>query len=189
MAARRATNVTIVHRTTSDPREEPGALAAHAGICAGGEEKSSSLPRPSARTAFRLVPPLSAPSQLNGLLLIYLKGSSWLTPTVKGVQIKSPTQDRRCEDQNGRIQRSFDRSSRSTRTICERSPRSNADALIEARRARFRPLRGTDCCLVSSSKSLRAVGAGRKPSLPSTIIVQLCKGPSPILGLAGFLEE
>src|SRR6202022_3441825 len=38
----------IVHRTTSDPREEPGALAAHAGICAGGEEKSSSLPRPSA---------------------------------------------------------------------------------------------------------------------------------------------
>src|SRR5882762_9863958 len=28
------------------PREEPGALAAHAGICAGGEEKSSSLPRP-----------------------------------------------------------------------------------------------------------------------------------------------
>jgi hypothetical protein len=31
---------------TSDPREEPGALAAHAGICAGGEEKSSSLPRP-----------------------------------------------------------------------------------------------------------------------------------------------
>ena len=33
-------------RTTSDPREEPGALAAHAGICAGGEEQSSSLPRP-----------------------------------------------------------------------------------------------------------------------------------------------
>src|SRR4249920_2867474 len=31
---------------TFDPREEPGALAAHAGICAGGEEHSSSLPRP-----------------------------------------------------------------------------------------------------------------------------------------------
>jgi nucleotide-binding universal stress UspA family protein len=46
MAARRATSVTIVHRTTSDPREQPGALAAHAGICAAGEEKSSSLPRP-----------------------------------------------------------------------------------------------------------------------------------------------
>src|SRR5229473_2847226 len=30
-----------------NPREEPGALAALAGICAGGEEKSSSLPRPS----------------------------------------------------------------------------------------------------------------------------------------------
>jgi transposase len=29
-----------------NPREEPGALAAHAGIWAGGEEKSSSLPRP-----------------------------------------------------------------------------------------------------------------------------------------------
>src|SRR5439155_8695901 len=28
-----------------DPREEPGALAAHAGICAGGGEQSSSLPR------------------------------------------------------------------------------------------------------------------------------------------------
>src|SRR5271165_1210536 len=28
-----------------DPREEPGALAAHAGICAGGEEQSSPLPR------------------------------------------------------------------------------------------------------------------------------------------------
>src|SRR5260370_41472220 len=49
MAARRARTLLnqIVHRTTSDPREEPGALAAHAGICAGGEEKSSSLPRPS----------------------------------------------------------------------------------------------------------------------------------------------
>jgi hypothetical protein len=34
-----------------NPREEPGALAAHAGICAGGEEKSSSLPRPSDCTA------------------------------------------------------------------------------------------------------------------------------------------
>src|SRR5450755_3006681 len=33
-----------------NPREEPGALAAHAGICAGGEEKSSSLPRPSNAT-------------------------------------------------------------------------------------------------------------------------------------------
>jgi hypothetical protein len=33
-------------RPTFDPREEPGALAAHAGICAGGEEQSSSLPRP-----------------------------------------------------------------------------------------------------------------------------------------------
>ena len=32
---------------TFDPREEPGALAAHAGICAGGGEQSSSLPRPS----------------------------------------------------------------------------------------------------------------------------------------------
>ena len=32
---------------TFDPREELGALAAHAGICAGGEEQSSSLPRPS----------------------------------------------------------------------------------------------------------------------------------------------
>jgi hypothetical protein len=46
MAARRATSVTksfIARRLTRV--EEPAALAAHAGICAGGEEKSSSLPR------------------------------------------------------------------------------------------------------------------------------------------------
>ena len=30
-----------------DPREEPGALAAHAGICAGGGEQSPFLPQPS----------------------------------------------------------------------------------------------------------------------------------------------
>ena len=37
----------VSHRVlpTLDPREEPGALAAHAGICAGGGEQSSSLPR------------------------------------------------------------------------------------------------------------------------------------------------
>ena len=45
MAARRGESVTV-HRTTSDPREEPGALAAHAGICAGGGEQSPSLPGP-----------------------------------------------------------------------------------------------------------------------------------------------
>src|ERR1700726_4271507 len=28
------------------PREEPGALAAHAGICAGGAQQRASLPRP-----------------------------------------------------------------------------------------------------------------------------------------------
>src|SRR5260221_13545164 len=44
-----------------NPREEPGALAAHAGICAGGEEKSSSLPRPS--------PWLSICTASNGLTL------------------------------------------------------------------------------------------------------------------------
>jgi hypothetical protein len=31
---------------TFDPRQEPGAGKPHAGICAGGEEQSSSLPRP-----------------------------------------------------------------------------------------------------------------------------------------------
>ena len=34
-----------------NPREEPGALAAPAGICAGGGEQSSVLPRPSIRWA------------------------------------------------------------------------------------------------------------------------------------------
>src|SRR3954466_11558372 len=36
----------MIHRMTSHPAEEPRALAKHAGIFAGGEETSSSLPRP-----------------------------------------------------------------------------------------------------------------------------------------------
>jgi hypothetical protein len=46
---------------TLDPREEPGALAAHAGICAGGEEKSSSLPRPSG--SFSVSPQVRTPGR------------------------------------------------------------------------------------------------------------------------------
>ena len=38
--------VQTVCSPTIDPREEPGALAALAGICAGGEERSSFLPWP-----------------------------------------------------------------------------------------------------------------------------------------------
>jgi hypothetical protein len=45
-AVRRRARGFTVCRLTFDPREEPGALAAHAGICAGGGEQSSSLPRP-----------------------------------------------------------------------------------------------------------------------------------------------
>jgi hypothetical protein len=37
-----------------NPREEPGALAAHAGIRAGGGEKSSSLPRPFALSSLSM---------------------------------------------------------------------------------------------------------------------------------------
>ena len=40
--------ITLSPLRRQNPREEPGALAAHAGISAGGEEQSSSLPRPSA---------------------------------------------------------------------------------------------------------------------------------------------
>ena len=36
-----------------DPREEPGAIEALAGTCWGGEEQSPSLPRPSARLAWK----------------------------------------------------------------------------------------------------------------------------------------
>src|SRR5882762_3120062 len=36
-----------------NPREEPGALAAHAGICAGGGQQWPSLPRPWARSESR----------------------------------------------------------------------------------------------------------------------------------------
>src|SRR5262249_2437336 len=36
---------------TFDLRQEPGAGKPHAGICAGGEEQSSSLPRPSLYSA------------------------------------------------------------------------------------------------------------------------------------------
>src|SRR5262252_6312989 len=45
-AVRRRARGFTACRPTFDPREEPGALAAHAGICAGGGEQSSSLPRP-----------------------------------------------------------------------------------------------------------------------------------------------
>src|ERR1700738_2449385 len=83
MAARRATSDTkIVHRTTSDPREEPGALAAHAGICAGGEEKSSSLPRPS-RRAISCVLLLAKRQSQSNLILSTIKryilecGNEW----------------------------------------------------------------------------------------------------------------
>src|SRR5215471_12919209 len=50
-AVRRRARGFTVCRLTFDPREEPGALAAHAGICAGGGEQSSSLPRPSSSVA------------------------------------------------------------------------------------------------------------------------------------------
>src|SRR5262249_43993488 len=40
------TRVAMSPLRRQNPREEPGALAAHAGICAGGGEKASSLPRP-----------------------------------------------------------------------------------------------------------------------------------------------
>src|SRR5215475_10090965 len=42
-----ATSAALSPLRRQNPREEPGALAAHAGICAGGGEQSSSLPRPS----------------------------------------------------------------------------------------------------------------------------------------------
>ena len=45
-AVRRRVRGFTACRPTFDPREEPGALAAHAGICAGGGEQSLSLPRP-----------------------------------------------------------------------------------------------------------------------------------------------
>src|SRR5207245_7684821 len=47
-ANQNATPIAMSPLRRQNPREEPGALAAHAGICAGGEEKSSSLPRPCA---------------------------------------------------------------------------------------------------------------------------------------------
>ncbi len=50
-AVRRRARGFTVCRLTFDPREEPGALAAHAGICAGGGEQSSSLPRPAPHSA------------------------------------------------------------------------------------------------------------------------------------------
>jgi hypothetical protein len=41
-----ATPIAMSPLRRQNPREEPGALAARAGICAGGGERSSSLPRP-----------------------------------------------------------------------------------------------------------------------------------------------
>jgi hypothetical protein len=43
---------TVASLRRQNPREEPGALAAPAGIRAGGEEQSSSLPRPSGAEKF-----------------------------------------------------------------------------------------------------------------------------------------
>jgi hypothetical protein len=54
---------------TFDPREEPGALVAHAGICAGGGQKWPSLPRPSRKN---LIPSITSSAtdqpQLNCVL-------------------------------------------------------------------------------------------------------------------------
>jgi hypothetical protein len=71
------------HRTTSDPREEPGALAAHAGISAVGEEKSSSLPRPFRLCDFRTLSccvPMDAgcrPNSESGVRDCSLHGLKW----------------------------------------------------------------------------------------------------------------
>ena len=45
-ADQRTTPIALSPLRRQNPREEPGALAAHAGICAGGGEQCSSLPRP-----------------------------------------------------------------------------------------------------------------------------------------------
>ncbi len=50
-----ATRLAMSPLRRQNPREEPGALAAHAGICAGGGEQSSSLPRPCRRRCSPLV--------------------------------------------------------------------------------------------------------------------------------------
>src|SRR3984893_16123841 len=50
----------IAHHTTSDPRDEPGALAAHAGICAGGRGEilvpTATLGAPPKHISFPLAP-------------------------------------------------------------------------------------------------------------------------------------
>ena len=43
---RRAAHMTMLRRVASDPRQEPGAIAPHAGIRAGGGGQPPSLPRP-----------------------------------------------------------------------------------------------------------------------------------------------
>ena len=52
-----------------NPREEPGALAAHAGICAGGEEKSSSLPRPTKTSVHGAINMLGPAKRLRAKIL------------------------------------------------------------------------------------------------------------------------
>src|SRR6266704_2277373 len=59
-ANQNATPIAMSPLRRQNPREEPGALAAHAGICAGGEEKSSSLPRPLVLSIHRLCAPTQA---------------------------------------------------------------------------------------------------------------------------------
>src|ERR1700686_2619571 len=76
---------------------------------------------------------------------------------------EKPTQDR-CEDQlsqSTEFRQIIEEYANDLREIVKKL----LGRLIEARRAGFRPLKGTDCRLVRSCKSLRAGGAGRKPRL------------------------
>ena len=64
----RTTPIAMSPLRRQNPREEPGALAAHAGICAGGEEQWSSLPRQVAHPSRSCVPGSRALARLSGIL-------------------------------------------------------------------------------------------------------------------------
>ena len=62
-----------------NPREEPGALAAHAGICAGGGQQWPSLPRPS-------------PSALANVAVLHKTRGKALDKLTVGAVLEAPEQ-------------------------------------------------------------------------------------------------
>ncbi|MCZ6699363.1 MAG: hypothetical protein O7D94_10575, partial [Planctomycetota bacterium] len=95
-----------------NPREEPGALAAHAGICAGGAGQPVSLPRQFVERATRLYEQEREEPDGPSLLGLYVRRwSAWACGGLNaaldspGALALCPPPRRRARDQTGAEQR------------------------------------------------------------------------------------